>query len=92
MEFVIEALIDLIMEGSLEISSNRNFPKWLRYPLIALIILIFSIVIIGLFVLGVAIIDESLWAGIFFIVVSIVFLICSILKFNKIYFSKTDEK
>ena len=53
MDDVIEFILELILEGTIEISSNKKVPKWIRYPLIALIVLIFAIVTFGLIIFGI---------------------------------------
>lgn len=88
MEFLIEELLDLILEGSIEISSNKKVPKWIRYPLIVIIILFFSVVIFGLLILGITLTKENLLGGILIILLSLILLIGWIVKFRKIYFNK----
>lgn len=34
-----EFILELVVEGSIEISKNKKINKWIRYPLIALIII-----------------------------------------------------
>lgn len=92
MEYIIEAILDLILEGSMEISSNKKISKWIRYPLILFIILFYSIVIIGLFILGLMILKENILFGFFIIVLSLFMLIGSIVKFKKIYGKKVEDK
>lgn len=46
MDMLIEALIELIFDNSLELAKNKKISKWIRYPLIILIIL-FIVGIIG---------------------------------------------
>ena len=52
MDLLIEIILELILEGSIEISSNRKVPKWIRYPLILILTILFSIIIVGIFILG----------------------------------------
>ncbi len=46
MDMLIEALIELIFDNSLELAKNKKISKWIIYPLIILIIL-FIVGIIG---------------------------------------------
>ena len=85
MEFLIELLLDLVLEGSVEISSNRKIPKSIRWPFIVLIVLFFFVVIFGMFVLGMLILNKSLLGGVFIIVVNCIFIILGIKKFKKVY-------
>lgn len=88
MDELIEIALDLIIEGGLEISGNKKINKWIRYPIIALISLFFLTVIIGLLVFGILILKQTILGGIFIIIISIVLIISSIIKFKKIYSEK----
>ena len=88
MELLIEILLELVFEGSIEISSNKKVSKWIRYPLIVLIILFFMIVILGLLILGIIMLDENVYAGIFMIAITIILMISAVIKFKKIYLDK----
>jgi len=90
MEFLIELILELIFEGSMEISSNRKVPKIIRYPLIGLIFLCFLFVF-GI-ILFVAIISykESIILSILFIIIDIFLVIGFIKKFKELYLSKKN--
>ena len=90
MELLIEFLVDLILEGSLEISEDERMPKWLRYICLTIVIIVFSIVIIGLFVLGVYIGKENIYAGIFCILIAFILLISVVVKFEKKYIQRRN--
>lgn len=92
MEFIIELLLDLVIEGSIELSSNNKTPKWLRYPLAIFIILFFTIVIIGLFILGIFILNKDTFAGIFVIAVSLVMAVSIIIKVRMVIKEKHLKK
>lgn len=89
MEFIFEFLAELILEGTIEITKNTKVPKIIRYPLILLIILLFltvSLLIIFGGVLAYQKINKIY--GILFIIIGIIFLIASVIKFKKIYLIK----
>ena len=88
MEFLIEFLVDLILEGSMEISEDEKMPKWLRYICLTIVTLFFGAVTIGLFILGVYVGKENIYAGIFFILIAFILLISGIVKFEKKYIQK----
>lgn len=90
MDFLIEFLVELILEGSLEISEDERMPKWLRYICLTIVIIVFSIVIIGLFVLGVYIGKENIYAGIFCILIAFILLISGVVKFEKKYIQRRN--
>lgn len=85
MEYIFEFILELALEGSVEISKNRKVSKIIRYPLIAIIILFFLTVICLIFLTGILILKENLIAGIFFIIIGMFMLVMSIIKFKKVY-------
>lgn len=85
MEFILEFILELFVEGGMEVSSNKKISKWIRYPILFLLILFFSIVIFGLLFLGIMVLKRNILDGLLFILISIVLLIGSILKFRQIY-------
>lgn len=88
MEFLIEFLVELILEGSMEISEDEKMPRWLRYICLTIVTVVFGGVTIGLFVLGVYVGKENIYAGIFFILIAFILLISGIIKFEKKYIEK----
>lgn len=91
MDLIIEILLELILEGTVEISSNKKVPKWIRYPLIFLIILVFTIIIVGIFVLGMLLSKDNLIIGILFILLSLFFAIMGTKKFKEKYIEHKDN-
>ena len=73
MEFLMEFLIDLILEGSICLSTNKKVPVFIRYFLIFFIVLFFITIIGGLFVLGIVISYQNKVAGLFVIIISLIF-------------------
>ncbi len=88
MEFIFEFLLELIFEGTLEASKNKKIPKYIRYPLIGIIILFFLAVIGLIFFVGIMFFKESVIGGIFFIAIGVFMLIMSIIKFRETYLLK----
>ena len=91
MDFIFELLFELIFEGALSVSSDKKVPKFIRYPLIAFIILFFLCVIVGLFVLGVFSLKKSVIGGIFVIFVSILLFVMATVNFIKKYINIKDK-
>lgn len=81
MEFIVE----LLLEGSIEISSNKKISKWIRYPLIVLFFL--SVICLILF-LGISLFNKNILGGLFVIDIGIILLILSMVKFRKVYIKK----
>ena len=90
MGLLIELLIDLILEGSIEISKDERAPKWIRYPLIAIITLVFLVVTFGLIILGIFSLKDNLYIGLFFIIIGFILLISGIIKFTKKYIKRKN--
>lgn len=91
MDFIFELLFELIFEGALSVSSDKKVPKFIRYPLTALIILFFVFVIVGLFALGVFSLKKSVIGGIFVIFVSVMLFTVATVKFIKKYINIKDK-
>ncbi len=92
MEIIFEFILELFLEGSVEISKSRKVPKWIRYPLI-IIIALFFIAIIGLLLLeGILVLKENMLIGIFLILIGLFMLIMSIIKFRETYLIKINKR
>lgn len=88
MEFLIDFLLELIFEGSMELSKSRKVPKWIRYPLIVFFLLLFLIVDLLFVFVSIVILKENILGGILFSIFTIFFIVMSIIKFKKMYFEK----
>ena len=91
MEFVFEFLLDLILEGSIELSSNKKISKFIRYPLICLIVLFFTTIIFLIFFLGLSLLNENILASLIIMGISFVMAILGIFKFKKMYLERKDN-
>lgn len=91
MEFLIELLFELIFEGGVEVSKNKKISKFIRYPLIFLIVLFFSFIIFLLLFLGLSIANTNILVGLLIIIISFIFLIFSIKKFKEVYLEKKED-
>ena len=91
MEFIIELVTELVLEGSFELSKNIKTPKWLRYPLIILVALFFIAVIAIIFTLGIVTLKESTIIGLLLIIISIAFTVYCIAKFIDIYIKRNPN-
>lgn len=91
MDFIFEILLDLIIEGCFEASSNKKIPKVIRYPLIALIVSFFISVIAGIFILGVSLWHKDVYGSLFIIFISIILLIVAIYRLRKVYVERGNR-
>ena len=92
MEFLIELVLELALEGGVELSKSKKIPKIIRYLVIILIVLFFAVIIIGLFLIGVTILKNNIIVGLFMIAISVIFLFLAMIKFKKIYLEKVETK
>ena len=92
MDLLFELIAELLLEGSMEISSNKKISKWVRYPILALLILFFATVIFGIIILGILITKQNIFGGIFIIVIGLFMLVMSIFQFRKKYLEILDKK
>lgn len=88
MDLFIEFILELALEGTIEISKSRKVPKYIRYPLIGLIILFFGAIIGIMFFVSILVMKETLLGGLIFLALALWMLIMSILKFRTTYLTK----
>lgn len=92
MDDLIEFILELILEGTIEISSNKKVSKWIRYPLIILLTILFSAVIIGIFMLGISTYKENIILSLILIGISVTMLIAIIIKLERQHLDKLENK
>lgn len=92
MEYVFEFILELVLEGGIEISKSNKISKYIRYPLIAIIALLFLTVIGLIFFTGILSMKENIFLGIVLIFLGLLMLIMSIIKFRKTYLIKISKK
>lgn len=88
MDYLIEFLIELILEGSFELSQTKKTPNWLRIPLIILILLILVGSIALIFLTAFLSIKEYTLLSIILFIIGIIFTTVSIYKFRHIYLKR----
>ena len=91
MEIIIEFILELLFETGIEASKSTKIPKFVRYPLIILICLIFLSIIFLIIYIGLSIIKDNIIGGIIVIIFGLAFLILSIYKFRTTYIKKTNK-
>ena len=88
MDFILEFLFELLLEGTVELSKNVKVPKTIRYPLLVLIILFVIAVIVGIFVLGIALFTEDMFFSIMMFALGAFFLVGISIKTYKFFKNK----
>lgn len=80
MDYIIDLLIQLIIDGTYDLSDTKETPTWLRLPLILMIIFILLGTIILIFITGILALKENKLLGILLIIISILLLIYCIYR------------
>ncbi len=81
MDYIIELLVELVLEGTYEFSSVRSIPKWLRYPLIAIVLIIIFGTSGLIITTGILCLKEFLIPGILLILFGVFFLLYAIYRY-----------
>ena len=88
MDFLIELLFDLILEGSVEAAKSKKVPRWIRYPLICLLALLVVGMIGGVAALAIFLLvkrqgEYALPLGIVLLILDMVMLASAVRKVRK---------
>ncbi|MBP3919992.1 MAG: hypothetical protein J6D28_00335 [Bacilli bacterium] len=89
---IFELIIELVLNGCFKVSKNKKIPKYIRYPLIAIISLFFIAIIELIFIVGALSLKENMLLGIFLIFAGLFLLKMSIISFKKIYLTKINKE
>ncbi len=92
MEYIFEFILELVFEGSIELSKSNKLPKYIKYQLIIVIVLFFIAVIGLIFLLGILSLKENILLGILLILIGLFMFIMSVIKFRKTYLAKINKK
>ena len=88
MDDLLESILEVLLELGEDVSSNRKISKWIRYPILAIIILFYiGVVGITLFV-GLSSLKENKFLGLIFILLSLFFVVGLFIKIRKLYINK----
>lgn len=83
MEMILEVVVELLLEGGTAACANKKISKWIRYPILAILILLFAAVV-GLFLFaGVMMTAENPVTGISLMIVGLAMLIGVIVKVRR---------
>lgn len=85
MDFIIEFILELVIEGGIEIGSNKKVSKWIRYPILALVIVFYLALITMLIFIGITVVKEQFITAVAFWLVALLLLIGTLYTFNKKY-------
>ncbi len=83
MEFVVELILDILSEGIDAIVKNKNISKWIRYPLMFIVVLFYAVITIGFIVLGASVAKDRLLGGIIIMLIGLIILLLGIFAIIK---------
>lgn len=89
-DFIIDLIGVLLIEGAFEIVSNKKNSKWIRYPILILIIIFYSLIIGTFICLGISFLNESNFTSIVMFLIAIfliIMIVIVIIKNNKKHLS-----
>ena len=92
MDFIIELIFEILFDRLLETSKSNRVPKFIRYPLIIVILLFFIVVIGFIFIASILAFKENKLAGLLLIIIDLFLIIGTISKFRKEYFTIKENK
>ncbi len=92
MELIFELILELVLDGSVEVAQDRKFPKYIRYPLIGFLVLCFLAVIGLIIYAGVLVLDENIFVGILLILLGLLLFVMSIIQFRKTYLTRKSNE
>jgi len=92
MEDIIEFILELILEGVIEVSSCKKISKWIRYPLILFITLFYLLIILLILLCAVSIYNKSIFLSIVLIVLDLSMIVGGIIKFKKKYITHKNKE
>lgn len=88
MDDLLEFVFEVLLELGEDVSSNRKISKWIRYPILVIIILFYiGVVGITLFV-GLSSLKENAFLGLILILLSLFFVVGISIKIRKLYINK----
>lgn len=88
MDDLLEFIFEVLLELGEDVSSNRKKSKWIRYPILAIIIL-FYIGVVGITLFfGLSSLKENKFLGLIFILLSLFFVVGLFIKIRKLYINK----
>ena len=91
-DIIFEFIIELIAEGTIELSKSIKVPKYIRYPLIVIIALFFVGIIGIVLFAGIVSFEQNIVLGIVLIALALLMFLVGISKFRKTYLTRKNNK
>lgn len=83
MEFLIDLIVEIIVEGLFELATNKKINKFIRYPLLALFIMLYLGMMLLLILLGISYYKENNFVAFILWGLALGLLIISVLGIRK---------
>lgn len=83
MDFLIEFIGEIVLEGLIEIGSSSKVPKWIRFLVLSVVVLFYVLLIGGLLFAGIKVISKDLISGLIILLIDLFLLVISIFAFKK---------
>ena len=90
-DFILAILVELFVEGTLELSKDIKVPKFIRYPLLGLIILFILAVIVGIFILGFNLLTEDILLSVVIFIIGAFFIAGLGVKIHKFFKNRNSN-
>ncbi len=88
MDFILDLLIDFVLEDGLEASQNKKLPKGVRYFILTVVILLYALIIGFVVWFGIDALKDNIAVGVGILIFAVVFLVLCIAKFVSAYKKK----
>jgi len=92
MEYLIEFILELVLDGGLEATKSNKIPKPIRYIILGVIALLFIAIIGVIYLTAFLILKQSIISFILFFLLATFMLIAAIIKLKKEYLNKINNK
>ena len=91
MDFILDLLIDLVLEDGMEASQNKKIPKGIRYLILTVVVLIYALIIGAVVWFGIETLKDDTAVGVGILIFAVVFLVLCIVKFVNAYKKKKEK-
>lgn len=88
MEFIIECILDIVLDMGVEASKSKKIPKCIRYLILICLVIFFLSVIGVIYFMAFLFLKENILLFLIFNILATFMLIGSVIKFKKIYLTK----
>ena len=92
MEYLIEFILELVLEGGLEATKSDKVPKPMKYIILSIIAVLFIAVIGIIYLTAFLILKQSILGFILFFLLATFMLISALIKLKKEYLKKINNK